>query len=160
MFSSPLQDEQGVQVAEVPWGMSPLAFGTVTACPAQPVPPPSCTRMHKKLHKMHTRTLVLPDCVPVGTSARCHRRGAAQRPDDIVSPFPLSASCCVSCSCGKCCCVCPRLLGKALCGDRGTRRPQCPLLYAGIPRVPRLQGPPNQASMFAVWSARRILKLC
>lgn len=42
----------------------------------------------------------LPGYMPAGRSSQCCGCGSAQRSDDVVSPFPLSALCSISCGCG------------------------------------------------------------
>lgn len=71
----------------------------------------------------------LPGYMTAGRSAQC----CAQRSEDIISPFPLSALCCISCGCGT-------LLGQPWATMRAHRaegRPWCPLLPASIPQAPQ-----------------------
>lgn len=82
-------------------------------------------------------------------------------PKDLTTPFPFSALCRISCSCGKRHFFCLWLLGKALGGDRETRGKEetlVSLLHAGIPQVPQAATFPQPCwHMAAVCSAQRIV---
>lgn len=80
-------------------------------------------------------TLTLPGYMPPGRSARCCGCGSAQRSYDVVSPFPLSASCCISCGCGTCWDSPGQGWGHT--GQRGGPSAHCSLLAS--PRLPGLQ---------------------
>lgn len=83
--------------------------------------PGCCAHTHTHT-RMHTRA---PRLRASGhKSAQCRHRGSAPRPDDIVSPFPLSALCCISCGYGKRRFFCLRLPGRALSRDRGDTGPR------------------------------------
>lgn len=98
----------------------------------------------------------LPGYMPAGRSARCCGCGSAQRSDDVVSPFPFSALCSISCGCGT--------LLRQPWATMGALRAEGEALVPTAPRQHPTGSPGCSVSqpsgyLAAVFSAQGILKL-